>query len=351
MTTRPPASARQFYAALANAFEQVHGEAPTPPLFIDAPKTTVRIRCTSLPLREQISRPLAHLEMAATTSPPGFTIDALDVASAAIEMPRLPWQPRRFSLEQQTGEYEADPYLFTLHGDAVLTAQDTSNHRTLFFVRNVRDWPPEHYKQSLFITLYQHLRHCALHLIHASCVARRHQALLITGRSGAGKTTTMLACVQAGFDFLSDDTTLARQAAGGRIQVLSLLSTLNVTERTLAWFPELEPHAARQASAVGKRLIMINEVYPQRMGRWGEVRAILVPEITEQEQSTLATIGKGELLRDMLPYSLDLHDTEAAQNQLGFLADLVESVPSYRLLLGTSRQRLPQLMDTLLHVA
>jgi hypothetical protein len=351
VTKRPPESAQQFYTALADAFEQVHGDATTPPLFLDAPKTTVRIRCTSLLLREQISRPLTHLEIAATPVPPGFTIDALDVASTAIEMPRLPWQPQRFSVEQQTGEYQAGPYLFTLHGDAVLTAQDTSSNRTLLFVRNARNWPPEHYKQALFIIFYQHLRHRALHLIHASCVARQHQALLITGSSGAGKTTTMLACVRAGFDFLSDDTTLAQQTEGGRVKVLSLLNTLNATERTLAWFPELEPYAAQQANPMGKRLIMINEAYPDRLGSWGEVQAILVPQITDQAQPSLTTIGKAELLREMLPYSLDLHDAAFAHDQLGFLADLVESVASYRLLLGTNWQRLPRLMDKLLDQA
>ena len=42
-------------------------------------------------------------------------------------------------------------------------------------------------------------------LVHAAAVGTDEGALLITGRGGVGKSTTALACLEAGMQFLGDD--------------------------------------------------------------------------------------------------------------------------------------------------
>lgn len=256
----------------------------------------------------------------------------------------MPWPPQRTSPAQGTSEVTEDPLLFTAHGDAVLTALHTGHRRTLAAVGHPAAWPPDHYHQSIFITLYQHARLHGLHLIHAAAIGIDGRVILLTGASGSGKTTTMLSCIRHGFAFYSDDATLLRQTSAGALEAVSVLGTINATPQTLAWFPELEPSAAPMVNRTGKRLAMVEAAFPGQAARRGGVVAIMVPEITGQPGTSLAPIGRGEVLSAVLPFSLDLHDPAAAEQQLDFLVRAVETVPSYRLRLGSDLSEVPRFL-------
>ena len=257
----------QAYGRLVAAFE--HATAPAPHadfysndslaqvLALDIGGYRVRIRSTSRLLHDRLRRPLAHLEVAPDTIAPSFTVDFIDGTDLDDIPVSLPVTAQQSSPEQETQEYQAGPYQFTLHGDCVLTAMNRDASRTVGIVRDPARWPLEHYQQAIFISLYQHLQVRGLYLIHASAIGRNGQAILFSAKSGAGKTTTMLTCVQAGFQFYSDDATLLRQTGDGQIEVVSLLGCMNVTDKTLGWFPELAPHTSEAVSRTGKRLVMI----------------------------------------------------------------------------------------------
>ncbi len=172
--------------------------------------------------------------------------------------------------------------------------------------------------------------------------------VLLTGASGSGKTTTMLSCIRQGFEFYSDDATLLRRNGSGATEAVSLLGTINVTPQTLAWFPELQPAAAPVANRSGKRLAMVDAVYPGQAARRGEVAAIMVPEITGRPGTSLARIGRGDVLSAVLPFSLDLHDPDSARRQLDFLVDAVETIPCYRLRLGNDLNEVPRFISNFL---
>lgn len=308
----------------------------------------LRLRCAGSTLHERVRRPLVHLPAVDASQTPDIGVDLVDCAAARIAMPALPWPAQHTSLDQDTREYREGPLLFTQHGEAVITACHATQQRTVGFVRDAAHWPLDHYKQALFITLYQHLRHQGFQLVHASAVGVAGYVALIAGGSGAGKTTTMLSCLRDGFDFLGDDSTLARRTADGDWQIVTLLSTAHVTDQTLAWFPELAPHVSAAASARGKRLLFVDDAYPGCVALNGAPRVILVPQVTDQGHTTVEQTAKARLLGEMLPYSLDLLDGASARHQLDSLAALMDSVPVYRLRLGADREHLPNLLRTLL---
>jgi hypothetical protein len=312
---------------------------------LDVAGYQVAIRATSSRLFDQIRRPLAHLEVRPDEPEPCCTIDFIDGADADENLIVLPAAAQRSSPEQETQEFQAGPYLFTLHGDSVLTAYNQGASHTIGIVRDPGRWPLDHYQQALFISLYQHLIQRGLYLIHASAIGRNGKALLFSAKSGAGKTTTMLTCVRAGFDFYSDDATLLRRSENGQIDIVPLLGTMNVTETTLRWFPELLPYTSKAVSRTGKRLVMMGDVYPQRMATTGTVQAVIAPEIAGQTHATLSSMSKMGLLRELLPFSLDLHDADAAKTHLDFLLEVLRQVPCYRLRLGQIGEELPELLE------
>lgn len=341
----------QVYRHWSELFAQTYAGDTSASLFaFQVARRPVRARCTGPALHERLRRPLRHLEQPEDDGKPGLQQDWMDCAGSGVPMPTLPWPAQHTSLDQDTREVRHGSFLFTAHGDHVLTAFDNRSQRMVGFVRDASAWPLDHYKQAIFISLYQDLRQHGLQLIHASAVCRAGRAVLIAGGSGAGKTTAMLRLVQAGWQYLSDDATLVmRPQDGSALRAMTLLSALHVTDETVAWFPELERHASPAASARGKRLVLIDDVYPGCVALDGEVSLILAPLVTDEAHSALMPLGKAQLLSEMLPYSLDLVDTAAGspQRQLEFLATLVERTPTYRLHLGHDWRRLPDLLSEL----
>jgi hypothetical protein len=341
MSVLPPTAA-QVYDRLAANYEQDSAGRLAPEAILQIGACLVRLRASTPALHRQVLRPLACPTRAPSGQAVDFTIDLVDLGEQPL--PDLPWIPQHTSPEQQTSEYRDGPYLFTRHGDVLLTALNREEGRTVGLVHAPSRWPLRHYKQAIFITLYQHLRRRGLHLIHASAMGVQGRAALIAGQSGVGKTTTMLTSVSAGLDFLGDDTTLVQRTAGGAFEVVTLLSTLDVTDATAAWFPELAPHLSAERSHTGKRQIILSEAYPQRMAAGGQVAVILAPEITGRADTVLAPANRATLLSDLLFFSVDLYDAALARQHLEFLAQAVEQVPVYRLLLGADRQQIPQVI-------
>jgi hypothetical protein len=337
----PSPTAAQVYGELAATFERTFVNSSAQASAIQIGGCLGRLRSTTPALQRQVLRPLA-CPVVTTSYTPDFAVDLVDLGEQPL--PTLPWVPQHNSPEQETSEYQHGPFLFTRHGDVMLTAFNQEEGRTLGLVHAPARWPLRHYKQAIFITLYQHLRRRGQHLIHASAIGHNGRAALIAGRSGAGKTTTMLTCVAAGLAFLGDDTTLVQRTTAGDIDVIALLSTLDVTDKTAAWFPELAPFLSPLRSHTGKRQIILSEAYPSSVASQARVSAILAPEITDQVHTTLAPANRTSLLSDLLFYSVDLQDVALARKHLEFLAQAVEQIPVGRLLLGSDRQQIPQLI-------
>jgi hypothetical protein len=68
------------------------------------------------------------------------------------------------------------------------------------------------------------LADCGEVALHAACLGRNGQALLLCGAPGAGKSTLTLALLRAGFDYLGDDVTLINQQ--GEVRALPFPLTL-----------------------------------------------------------------------------------------------------------------------------
>jgi HprK-related kinase B len=76
-------------------------------------------------------------------------------------------------------------------------------------------------------------------LFHASAVVRGERAVVLAGVPGAGKSTTALHFVEAGWRFLSNDRVLARALPDGRVEVRGYPKQPRVNPGTLVHHPRL----------------------------------------------------------------------------------------------------------------
>ena len=115
--------------------------------------------------------------------------------------------------------------------------------------------------------------------LHASCVAKEGRAILISGRSGSGKSDLALRLIDRGADLVSDDYTIVRRISGrllaaapenirGKLEIrgLGILEFHNVTDIPVCLMVELTTEVERMPEMPGSIAIAGIEVPSVRLG-------------------------------------------------------------------------------------
>jgi hypothetical protein len=202
------------------------------------------------------------------------------------------------------------------------------------------------FEDLLAISLSPHLRRRGLYLLHAFAAAPASgfaagRAVLIAGDIGAGKTTTGLALLHAGWKLLSNDSPIL--AAGDRVRVLAYPGLLSAYPDTLARFPELARLASNPATRE-KTLFSAEVIYP---GVWLEAAppgALLFPRIEPRTEHALERMAPVDALRQILPHAIEQWDRAAIPDHLALLNQLIQRTPAYTLRLAPTLETLPDVI-------
>lgn len=192
------------------------------------------------------------------------------------------------------------------------------------------------------------LRHRGLYTIHATALEKYGRGVLIPGYSGRGKTTSSISLLRSGYRYLSDDHPWIRDA-GTRVEVLPFPIKINVTETTIAFFPELldaPDHVLQSGSP--KRSFHAENLYPTSVGDCCQPAVVLFPHVVDASHSHLELLPKSRAMELLLPQVLLVYDPEVARREFQVLAKLVQQVDCYRLHFGQDILDLPKLITPLL---
>ncbi|MCW5980623.1 MAG: hypothetical protein KIT09_21265 [Bryobacteraceae bacterium] len=195
--------------------------------------------------------------------------------------------------------------------------------------------PLENRREFFLLGLVMLLRRSNTFGLHANGVASDGRGFLLAGDSGSGKTTLTLACLRAGWSYLSDDALLLRPAAGA-VEALAYRRGFSCGADTVARFPELAPFAAEAPVVAGrKRLLDLDSVYSGRSARSCVPRAIFFPRVGGDRRSRLYPLGTTEALTRLIRQSPGiLTQPEFARPQLETLRQLAEQAPAFEFVSG-----------------
>lgn len=148
-------------------------------------------------------------------------------------------------------------------------------------------------RTALVLALGRH----GLHYLHAGAVVCGDgQRVLILGESGAGKTTTTLALLDAGASVLGDDTLLFGERDGDAM-IFAFPQPFHVTPTTLA------AHAGLPAGSIdarGKRDVSLNALPARRGERMGPPDVILLPMVVDASITSTVPVSVAEAFGRML---------------------------------------------------
>lgn len=211
--------------------------------------------------------------------------------------------------------------------------------------------PPDGAASFVLLAAIELLRTRGVYAVHGAALECDGRGVLIVGPSGSGKTTACLALARAGYQCLSDDHPLLRWR-NGEPELLAFPGRISATDRTIAWFPELQAAQDRFRRDSRKRSFELREIGGYApVGGVCRPEALLFPRITGCARSVLEPLSKARALEELLPQTLLVMDPQLAARQFQTMASLVRATPAYRLRFGEDPARLPELVDPLLRTA
>ena len=235
------------------------------------------------------------------------------------------------------------------HEQGLLLIDGTRNLVEGYFVRPDA-MHPDVCTSFFYFALSELLKRNGLYTVHATALEYQGRGVLIPGYSGQGKTTSFLSLLRSGFRYLSDDFPLLRDR-GSHMELLAFPMKIDVTDRTIEFFPELRNAAAGTLQqGICKKFFQAEDLYADSIGNSCTPAIIIFPHVVDMPHSCLELLPKSRALEAIMPQGLLVYDQEVARREFQVLSRLVQQVDCYRLHFGRNILDLPKLITPLLEL-
>lgn len=293
---------------------------------------TVRLRFAGGALEPLLTPALAHLAVA-DDAPPDLTLHLWDGASTGSTPPR-PWRNADLALRGELPRFSNDAILTAVQTDVnAVSILDQNRSSGFYWIDSPASLRAYERAAPLKVLLHWWLRARGLTLIHAGAVGTADGAVLFVGKTGAGKSTTTLACLNAGLRYLADDRCLL--ALTPTPQVACIYNSAKVHLAQMERFPNLLAAVNnRHETATEKALLYLQDVAPAQIAPALPIRALLLAKIAGTTTTTLAPVSRMAVLRDFVTSTL-VYQPGATHAETHTMTELVRRIPCYQLNLGT----------------
>ena len=317
----------------------------------------VRLRIAGSGFADKLPGALAHLSRPAGETP-ALTIYAWDDVSTGTALPRLLSRYLFFvqmhcfdylGPRNEMTDFHGERLRAVMHLDPVIVSLfDPVRSVALYWTPDVARIPIWDWGTPLRIILNEWAKLHGLFLAHSGAVGLADGGVMFAGKSGSGKSTAALACLDQGdLMYAGDDYSLVSVTAQPFVHSLyssAKLKGIPDFER----FSDLLPlvvnrdHLERQ-----KALVLLNDAYREKIATGFPLRAILVSRISGRPETTIEPTTPIEALRALAPSTL-LQLPGDGRETMTHLSALVRRVPAYTLHAGTEMRGIARSVEGLL---
>jgi len=294
---------------------------------------------------------LEHLrvpEAPPQTEGKSLTLHLFDTASTGIPLQDLPWKKTLPHTENERWVYQDEERRAIFQeGEKSLQALYPKTGEAFFWVPDANEIPYWVTGAPLYILFHWFLGDRGMKLIHGGAISGEKGAVLLVGKGGSGKSTSVLSCLGSDLRYLSDDYCLLSSEEPPT--VFSLYNSAKVTTKDIDKFPELIPGFRRRPDIISpdKTLFLLHRHAPSVLQKEAPLRAIFLPKITGSEKTTLVPLSPAKALLGLAPSTLfQLPGSEGEAFQL--MASLVKKIPTFELRVGTNLQDIPKVISAFL---
>lgn len=298
----------------------------------------VRLAFAGERLRRALAPSFAHLTGAARR--PDLTVLLCDSVEVGVDMPALPPEARVVFRRGDIAGVDGGRVLAAYNaGMDVVVAFDPQSATAVYWATDTARLPQYEVCAPLRPVFNWWLRGRGL-LLHAAVVGVGGRGVMLVGEGGSGKSTTALACLQAGFDYLGDDY-VAVTFDGPTPTAHSVYCRAKVTDASAALLPELVARAGVERGGAGeKTMLNLWPAYAPQLTAGLPIHAIALPRVAGAPATRAARASGAESLRHVAISTLRQLAGDGPA-EFAWAARLVRSAPNFALDLGRDINQVP----------
>lgn len=280
-------------------------------------------------LGEKLSRAFNHLKRDPLKDP-SLTIRLFDTKKSGVKLPPLDWN--LIHLNGYRGYYEKPIYLHYFEQIEALSVLNSEQNRAYYIVKDPEILPWWVSGSPFQVILHAWFREQGMQLTHTAAVGNKKSALLLTGKGGSGKSTTTLACVREGLDYLGEDYSLL--SVENTPKVFSVYQSAKWRPGTRKMFPDHEKAIVNPDTAdCEKALLYYQDLFPTQIETSSSIRAIISLKIGNQEFPLLKPSDPQSSLKSMMMSTLSQLPFYSKKTLL-ILQNITRQIESFELVLG-----------------
>ena len=258
----------------------------------------------------------------------------------------FPWPKGAYALRGEVLKYNNTRFHTVVDRTAkMLYCFDKERKMALCWSKDPKELPWWVRGSPLELILHWWMRTQGYQMTHAAAIGHSQGGVLLTGKSGAGKSTTSLACMKAGMQYVSEDYCALSEAP--EIWAYSIYNSAKITSKTLSFFPELEKHIIIQHTPQDKALLFHHQFQPEKVLLACPLKAIISLHMEKTTDSWLESINATDAVGPLAASTL-WQLTHVGPVALKHFKNMSEALPCYRLHLGSDLTQAPKLIETLL---
>jgi hypothetical protein len=294
---------------------------------------TVSLRFGSESLSAALLPALAH-HPDAGDRPPSLTVYLWDTRSTGVRIPRPPWRPEDYLARGDIRGWAAGVHAAYHLGGGTLSLFDPARGTAVFWLDDARALATWEKAAPIRTILGWFLRTRARELLHGGAVGLPSGGVLLAGRGGRGKSTTALASLTRNLvlQYAGDDYVAVESSPAPRVHSVYSSGKLDLGHAG-DLLPELIPLVSNPAPGPGEKgQVFLAPHFPGRLASGFPLRAVILPEVS-QEVARLDPVSPLAVLQELASTTMgQMPGTD--QGTLRVVAELVRTLPCYRLLLG-----------------
>jgi hypothetical protein len=318
---------------------------------------SVCLRIAGIGFADKLPTAFSHLEQASEEEP-ALSIYAWDDVSTGTVLPKLLSRYLSFvemhcfdylGPRNEMTDFHGDRIRALMHLDPVIISLfDPVRSTALYWTRDVSRIPIWDWGTPLRIVLNEWARLQRLFLVHCGAVGTAQGGVIFAGKSGSGKSTSALACLEnSGLQYAGDDYSLMSLTPEPYVHSLYCSAKLKGAA-DFEHFPHLLSLVAnRKQLGEQKALIFLNSAYREKIIPGFPLRAIVVPRISGELESTVEICSPIAALKALAPSTL-LQLPGEGNVTMANLSSLVRQVPTYVLNAGTNLDGVSGSVESLL---
>jgi hypothetical protein len=281
-----------------------------------------------------LSRALAHLlrkDDAARPRPADCQLEILILEGPDARLESLsPWTLHRALGQPHHNCLPSKRFANFQNAEGFTTLFDRSTGRAVYWLPNRTHLPLGEIAAPFHMIFHWWAQSLGgFHLAHAAAVGKNGRGVLIPGKSGSGKSTTTLACLEHGMQCVTDDYLLLTPDPEPR--AFSLYNTSKINRDFLRQvLPHWQTRQASYSPSDDKALFYLNEAVPGRMVDEFALVAMVLPTVVPGSPHLLRPESPAQGLLALAPSSV-FQVPGSRKESLALFSRVLAKLPVYRL--------------------